>query len=61
MQNSLQLLDDKYRTMVITKGFAQSSKFSWDITIQKYIEFYKELYKKIIICSVQMFRKEILI
>ena len=42
----IQLLDDKYRTMVITKGFAQSSKFSWDITIEKYIAFYKELYDK---------------
>ena len=42
----IQLLDDKYRTMVITKGFAQSSKFSWDITIEKYTAFYKELYDK---------------
>ena len=42
----LQLLNDEYRSLVVAKGYVQSSKFSWDITIQKYIELYKELYNK---------------
>ena len=43
---ALQLLNDEYRSLVVAKGYVQSSKFSWDITIEKYIELYKELYNK---------------
>jgi len=46
-ENSLlKLENEEFRNNLITKGVEQSSKFNWDLTFNKYYEFYQELYNK---------------
>ena len=42
----LKLENTEFRNNLITRGVEQSSKFNWDITFNKYYEFYQELYNK---------------